>query len=273
METAKLFLEYFKVLIWPIVVLASVMAFRKPISYLLNNIKSAEGFGIKAEFEKKLEEMNSKIIKRDKKVKEDIINIDEEVRETQNRISKKTTAEIIVENAAHDENSHTDIKIGNVIIDDGSNTMLAFAAGTSIKNNQKYRLYYDPASRSHNYPFKFIGLYANGEIAGVGKVEKVVVCNYDSEKNELISTDGKALNLTKDERDRIIQTIVNTDYYELEEGNRFFLVDNFYDTQFKKVSDGGLRAKKYFWLDDVEGFEEGMSAEELATLLNGKEWE
>lgn len=34
----------------------------------------------------------------------------------------------------------------------------------------------------------------------------------------------------------------------------------------------GIRAKKYFWLNEIEGFRMGMTSHELAKLLDGKEW-
>ena len=152
-------------------------------------------------------------------------------------------------------------------------TMLAFAVALSIDENKKYNIYYDPASRSHNYPFKYIGLYHDKEIVAVGEVKKIIYCDYNIEKKKLIPTDGKELNLTEDEYDRIKDTILNTPYYDLEEGNKFFLVDNFYPTHFKKSSDYALRAKKYFWLNEIIGFHDGMTAAELAKLLSGREWE
>lgn len=151
-------------------------------------------------------------------------------------------------------------------------TMLTFTASESLQENIKYRIYYDPVTRSHNSPFKYIGLYLNKTIVAIGKLEKTVYCDYDDGK--LIATNNEDLSrLTQDEYNRIKETIENTDYYDLEEGNKFFLVDNFYKTNYIKTSFSSIRAKKYFWLDEIDGFKEGMTAEQIAKLLDGKTWE
>lgn len=148
-------------------------------------------------------------------------------------------------------------------------TLLAFTASQSLTENFKYRIYYDPVTRNHSYPFKFIGLYADKTIVAAGKLNKIVYCDWDNGK--LVATNGDDLTrLNEEEYNRIKETIENTDYYDLESGNKFFLVDNFYETNFETAP---FRAKKYLWLDDIDGFKEGMTAEQIAKLLDGKTWE
>lgn len=150
--------------------------------------------------------------------------------------------------------------------------MLAFTASESLTQNLKYRIYYDPATRSHNYPFKYIGLYQNKAVVAVGELQKIVYCDYHNGKLNATHNDDLS-RLTTDEQQRVIDTIENTAYYNLREGSRFFLVDRFYDTKYSKTSFSSLRAKRYFWLDEIDGFKDGMNAEQVAKLLNGKTWE
>lgn len=148
-------------------------------------------------------------------------------------------------------------------------TLLAFTAGRSIIDNLKYRIYYDPATRNHSYPFNYIGLYVNKALVAVGRVNKTVYCDYNN--GMLVSTNGYDLTkLNEEECQRIKETIENTNYYDLDSGVKFYLVDNFYETTFNTAP---FRAKKYLWLDDIDGFKEGMSAKEIAILINGKSWE
>lgn len=150
-----------------------------------------------------------------------------------------------------------------------SKTLLAFTASKSLTENFQYRIYYDPVTRNHSYPFNYIGLYADKTIVAVGKLNKIVYCDWDNGK--LVATHGDDLTkLTEEEYNRIKETIENTDYYDLESGNKFFLVDNFYKTNFKTAP---FRAKKYLWLDNIDGFKDGMTAEQIAKLLDGKTWE
>ena len=103
-------------------------------------------------------------------------------------------------------------------------------------------------------------------------INKIICC--DLEGGKLIATNGNDITtLTKEEYDRVKNTIENTDYYDLRHGTKFFLVDDFYKTNYKKTSFSSIRTKKYFWLDDVEGFKESMTAEQIAKLLDGKTWE
>lgn len=150
-------------------------------------------------------------------------------------------------------------------------TLLVFTAGQSLKENFKYNLYYDAITRNHNLPFKYVGLYNNKSVVGIGELKKVVYCNY--EKGGLQSSNGEALDIDKGERERIQKTIEETDYYDLTKDTKFYLVDKFIPTSYKKVSWSSLRMKRYFFLDEIEGFKKEMGAEEIAKLLNGKTWE
>lgn len=150
-------------------------------------------------------------------------------------------------------------------------TMLVFGASESFTENLKYGIYYDPVTRNHSLPFKFIGLYVNKSIRAIGQVTKIVYCEY--EKGKLIPTNGTTLNLSREEHDRIKDTIEQTKYYDLKYGNKFYLVDAFHQTDFKKVSFQSLRGKRYFFLEEIDGFNDKLSAKEVAKLLDGKNWE
>jgi hypothetical protein len=151
---------------------------------------------------------------------------------------------------------------------DKQHTMLAVATGTTHNDNFKYNIYYDPASRSHNYDFKFLGLYTNWGIRGVGEVTKIVYCDYDEDEDLLFPTRNEDVfnNLTKDELKRIKDVIINTEYYELETGQKFFLVDKFYETEY--ILDAPIMGKQYFWLNEFPGFNENMTAQDIAIMLS-----
>lgn len=149
------------------------------------------------------------------------------------------------------------------------NTMLAVASGTTYEDNIKYNIYYDPASRKHNSEFKYIGLYKSWAIRRVGQVLKIVYCDYDARRDVLISTneENKSVfdSLTPDETTRIKEIIKNTEYYELETGNKFFLVDKFYETDFMLLSP--IQGKQYFQLNMFKEYNPQMSAQEVAKML------
>ena len=55
--------------------------------------------------------------------------------------------------------------------------------------------------------------------------------------------------------------------------HKYFIVDKFYDTDYKKISNGGLMEHKYFDLYDKLGEEKMPNIEILADRLQEIEWE
>jgi len=131
--------------------------------------------------------------------------------------------------------------------------------------NLKYNIYYDPAYRNHKIPFQFIGLYRDGAIQTVGKVSKIVYCDYNNGKLEESYDEQDLGRLTSDEYNRIQAIIEETTYYDLKTDTKFFLVEKFHETLYSL--DYAIRGKQYFWLNEIEGFEPGISAQKLAVLL------
>jgi hypothetical protein len=245
MEVSKLIVDLIGKIIWPILTFAIVWKFRKPIATRLKDINEIE---LPGGFKAKLEKLDQVI---EAKIEESIDK---------------------VENPIVHQTETTKAQGVSIETNDGENTMLVFTANRTQKENLKYDIYYDPVTRSHNIPFKYIGLYADKNIFAIGKVSKVVACDYEDGK--LVKTGEYDLKLlTGDEYDRIKLIIENTPYYDIKHGIKFFLVDKFYEIDFAKVSDYPIRAKKYFWLDEIEGFRPGMSTIEIAKLIDGKEWE
>ncbi|PAU93709.1 hypothetical protein CK503_11195 [Aliifodinibius salipaludis] len=151
--------------------------------------------------------------------------------------------------------------------------MLVAPTGDSYQENRKYDVYYDPIDRTHTRNFKYLGLYKNKAIRGVGEVKYIVACNLINGK--LTAAEGYEEvfeNLSDENKMAIIGIIRNTDYYDLSRGKRFFVVDKFHDTNFLKVSHGGLRKKKYMLLKEIDGFDVEISSQKLADLLGGKQW-
>jgi hypothetical protein len=248
MEIAKLIVDLIGKIIWPLVLMIIIWKFRKQIAIRLKDVNEIEFPGFKAKLDKAIDE------RFEKKTEElDLIEQLDLIKEEQ--IKNELSAKIDYEKDKA-----------------GSDTLLAFTANTTHRENLKYNIYYDPVTRKHSLPFKYIGLYADKRIFAVGEVRKIVACDYDDGK--LTGTDGCDLEqLSHEEYERIKGIIENTAYYDIKHGIKFFLVDKFYDTNYIKSSDYPIRAKKYIWLDDIEGFKQNMTSSELAVFLNEKEWE
>lgn len=150
-------------------------------------------------------------------------------------------------------------------------TLLVFTAGQSLKENLKYNIYYDSDTRNHNLPFKYIGLYDSKTVVAIGELKKIVYCEYDN--GTLKSSTDEPLILDNDEVERIKEIIEVTDYYDLTKGTKFFLVDKFISTNYKKISWSSLRMKRYFFLDEIEGYKNTFTTNDIADFLKDKEWE
>jgi hypothetical protein len=227
MELAKLIFSFVGNLLWPATILIIVLLFRKYLIQLIPNIRSVEAGGFKLNIEKRVE-----------------------------RVEK------IVEATVEDERAVTTLHQRSSI--EGASTMLAFAAGKSFNENLKYNIYYDPAYRNHNLPFQFIGLYKDGAIQAVGKVLKIVYCDYKDGKLEETYDDDLS-RLTQDEYNRIKNIIEETGYYDLKEDTKFFLVDKFYETCYNLGY--AIRGKQYFRLNEIKDFLPEMSTQKVAALL------
>jgi len=155
------------------------------------------------------------------------------------------------------------------LIDKREQTMLAVTAGMSIAENLKYDIYYDPAERRNNQPFKYLGLYENKSIAAIGAVRKIVPCDLIDGKL-VINDDSK---LDPGEIQRITQIIETTDYYDISEGSKFYLVDKFFPTDFRKTSPGSMRGKNYFDLEIFVDLDDDVTAEMLSHMLAHVTWE
>jgi hypothetical protein len=150
--------------------------------------------------------------------------------------------------------------------------MRAVPCGTSHEDNFEYDLYYHPASRGYRH-HQYIGIYFDKSIRGIGKLEKTV---------EVDVVDGKlegedVERLSEGEKERILGAIqaASKHGYSIGQGYEFFLVDQFYRTDFTKASKYGMQGAQYFSLrDHVEANEatDLPKTETLAEELREAAW-
>ncbi len=152
--------------------------------------------------------------------------------------------------------------------------MRALASGETFDDNIKYKLYYKPASKGHS-SHGYIGLYQNKCVRYIGKLKKTVIADMiDGKLN--IKNEGDEI-ATNEEMSLIEAAIIHAKEaygYDLKsEQHRFFLVDEFYPTDFKKVSKGPMLSNRYFNLSTILGVDKLPSTEQIANDLRGKTWE
>jgi len=247
MELLKIILDFIAKIAWPVTAICIFLSFKKYIIGLFPYITRLKAGGVEVTVEQ-------------------IVGIVEET------LENKNVPNDIPENLKSMVYQEDSVQQNNEIIENKNGVMLAFTANQSLKENLKYDIYYDPADRNHNTAFDFIGLYNQGVIVAIGKVSKLVYCNLES--GNLIATHGDNIDkLAEEEYNRIKDIIVDTRYYDLQNGCKFYLVEKFYKTYFRKSTKYPLRAKRYFWLNQFIDYNKNIDALELAELLKKQTWQ
>jgi hypothetical protein len=160
------------------------------------------------------------------------------------------------------------------LLEERNQWLVVFPCGTSITENARFGLYYEPASRPCKRNYRFIGIYNRKTVAYVGTVEAVAVASWS---DGVVSFTEEAGRLTDDHRKRITIVVEETSYYDLKgDPTRFYLVDSFIPTDAKKTSLGGIWGLRYLDLSKIlpaYNSRKDYTSEELAAALKDATWE
>lgn len=144
-------------------------------------------------------------------------------------------------------------------------------AGATLDFNISANVYYDNAERGFR-AHDTLGLYKNKSVRAVGKViaritavETENAMKYNTEFGELT-----------DERKATIENAIadgDSHGYDLRTiEHRYFFVEKFYETDFKKVTPKAPMGSRIFDLTQVLGTEDLPDTKEIAELLRDKSW-
>lgn len=144
-------------------------------------------------------------------------------------------------------------------------------AGTTLDFNTANNVYYDNTERgfrAHDY----LGLYKQKSVRAIGKicaritaVETETGVKYTPEYGEL----------TEERKQMITKSMVdgNSHGYDLRTiEHRYFFVEKFYETDFKKITPGGSMGTRIFDLSQLLGTDDIPEVEEIADLLKKMSW-
>jgi hypothetical protein len=152
--------------------------------------------------------------------------------------------------------------------------MPVFACGKSLRDNEKFGVYYEPPTRPSKHSYRYIGCYSHMAVRLVGELEFVAVTRMAEGQLEVDTVE-----LGEDSppnRQRIRDVIDATPYYDLSVATRFYLVKKFFPTEARKVSRGGIISMQYLDLRSlITGYvpSQGFSAENVAEAIRGVKWE
>lgn len=170
-------------------------------------------------------------------------------------------------------NEYEDFCIKESVIKNDEYRMLAVPCGDSLEQNLNHNLYFCPVERTV-LTCSYIGTYYKGRINAVGKIENIVTANLD-ETGELTIIESNQNTVTETQKANIINIInamKETVGWDISSGKKFFCVEKFVKTDFKKSSPTGLMGKRYFDLKAVLNKNSFTNIEDVAELLKTKNW-
>lgn len=160
------------------------------------------------------------------------------------------------------------------LIDNSHTKMRVVLASRSLEQNMEHGVYYAPSSRGYQQ-HKYLGLYGNKAVRGIGQITNSADIEYDEETGEFSVIETQIKDITETQKEtvkKVIQKAKEEQGFLIAKGHRFFFVDKFEEMEYKKTTPGGLMGQRYFDLADVPGFNLKLSTKEIADLLDKKEW-
>lgn len=155
------------------------------------------------------------------------------------------------------------------LLPDRRSWMRIVPCGQTIGLNAKWGIYFQPTDRGYS-DHEFIGVYQNKAVRYVGKV--LCIFDYiatDSEPNGMV-IGGECDSDCRRRIEGMVRDAKVNPGWDISSGYRFFCVERFWPTDFKKTSSGGIQGARFY---DVSPFvAETKSAELLAKALRQQTW-
>ncbi len=161
---------------------------------------------------------------------------------------------------------------GLIPVSDSWKYMRVQLAGTTLDFNVYSGVYYDNAERGFR-AHDFLGLYKNKSVRAIGKI----VARITAVKTEegIIRYNPEFGELNEERKDIILKAMTDGDKYGYDlrsTEHRYFFVDKFYETDFKKTTPRAPMGTRVFDLTQVLGTEDIPDTEELAYRLQSETW-
>ena len=144
-------------------------------------------------------------------------------------------------------------------------------AGTTIKFNSANNVIYDLAERGF-CPHDYVGLYTQKSLRYIGKVCALITAvdegnglEYEVEFGELTEDRKKMI-------DKAIEDGKSYGYNLKGYKHRYFFVEKFYETDFRKISKGGSMGARIFDLTEILKTNELPDVKTIAELLRNETW-
>ena len=160
---------------------------------------------------------------------------------------------------------------GLIAYDDSWKILRMRPAGTTIKFNSANNVNYDRAERGF-CPHDYVGLYTQKSLRYIGKVCARITAvdegnglEYEVEFGELTEDRKKTI-------DKAIEDGKSYGYNLKDYKHRYFFVEKFYETDFRKISKGGSMGARIFDLTEILKTNELPDVKTIAELLRDETW-
>ncbi|MCX7547781.1 hypothetical protein OS188_07440 [Xanthomarina sp. F1114] len=158
------------------------------------------------------------------------------------------------------------------LISTSKSRMRAVTCGWTLEENFNYDLYYAKKEKGFS-EHSYIGIYANKSIRGIGKISNIVLADMDSSGELIIKEKTKPLSETEiNNIKNVIPAALKNNGWDLSKNHRFFCVEKFYETDFKKETNYPLQGTKFFNLKTVLSLKKLPDVPTIAELLKSKTW-
>ena len=156
-----------------------------------------------------------------------------------------------------------------IIVSDSWKRMRVQLAGTTFNFNVKENLYYDNIDRgfsAHDY----LGLYKEKSVRAIGKITAIITAVTTETGVEYKAELGSLSDERQQQIARAIEDAKNYGY--VLDANRYFFVDNFYETDFRKITPRAPMGSRIFDLTQILETEQLPETQEIAEKLAMKTW-
>lgn len=153
------------------------------------------------------------------------------------------------------------------------NYMRMQLASTTLEYNIANNVYYDDVNRGFS-KHTYLGLYKEKSVRAIGKICARILAVED--ENGTLQFDCEEGEITEERKTAILEAIKDAERYGYDlhhYKHRYFFVEKFYETDFKKISPRGSMGTRFFNLVNVLGVEKLPDTKEIAELLKSKTWE
>lgn len=150
--------------------------------------------------------------------------------------------------------------------------MRVVTCGWTLEENFQYNIYYDPATRGYSDHY-YLGIYANKSVRGIGKIANIITADLIAENHLNIIDNTKPV--SEEQKHNIIDIIAvakRNNNWDIATGHKFFYVEKFYKTNFKKTTKYPLQGTKFFNLKNILNLSSLPRTEDIAEKLKKIEW-